>query len=129
VISIGVGGQATKLLTDANAAAATHNPRGHLDTVVTGTHTAKLTGWAVDPDASSSPVTIEVYVDGVLRGRYSTGVPRPDVARAIHSGPNQGFSISLSSIAPGHRTFCVQAVNLKLGTSNPSLGCALRTVS
>jgi L,D-peptidoglycan transpeptidase YkuD (ErfK/YbiS/YcfS/YnhG family) len=129
VISIGVGAQATKLLTDANAAAATHNPRGHLDTVVTGHGTAKLVGWAADPDSSTSPVTIEVYFDGILRGRFSTGVSRPDVAAAGHAGPNQGFSISFSSLPAGKRTICVHAVNLKLGTSNPSLGCAVRTVT
>ncbi|MEO6702788.1 MAG: L,D-transpeptidase family protein [Jatrophihabitantaceae bacterium] len=128
-ISIGVGAQATKLITDTNAAAATYNPRGHLDSVSTGHASAKLVGWAVDPDAKTSPVTIEVYFDGVLRGRFSTSVPRPDVAAAQHAGPNQGFSISFSTVAPGNRTICVHAVNLKLGTANPSLGCVLRKVT
>ena len=107
VISIGVGAQATKLITDADNAAATHNPRGHLDSVSTGHGTAKVVGWAADPDSPSSALQVSVYFDHQFRGRYSTGVARPDVAAAIHAGPNQGFSISFGTVAAGVRTICV----------------------
>lgn len=129
VISIGVGAQATKLITDANNAAATHNPRGHLDSVSTGHGTAKVVGWAADPDSPSSPLQISVYFDNQFRGRYSTGVARPDVATALHTGPNQGFSITFGTVAAGVRTICAYAINIRLGTTNPLLGCLTRTVS
>jgi L,D-peptidoglycan transpeptidase YkuD (ErfK/YbiS/YcfS/YnhG family) len=129
VISIGVGAQATKLITDANNAAAAHNPRGHLDSVSTGHGTAKVVGWAADPDSPSSALQISVYFDNQFRGRYSTGVARPDVATALHTGPNQGFSINFGTVAAGVRTICAYAINLRLGTTNPLLGCLTRTVS
>ncbi|HEX4728939.1 MAG TPA: hypothetical protein VH298_14140 [Jatrophihabitans sp.] len=129
VISIGVGAQATKLITDANNAAATHNPSGHLDSVTTGHGTAKVVGWAADPDSPSSALQISIYFDNQFRGRYSTGVARPDVAAAVHAGPNQGFSINFGTVAAGVRTICAYAINIKLGTSNPLLGCLTRKVS
>ena len=129
VISIGVGAQATKLITDADNAAAARNPRGHLDSVTTGHATAKLVGWAVDPDSPASALQVSVYFDHQFRGRFSTGVPRPDVAAALHAGPNQGFSISFGTVAAGVRTICVYAINIRLGTANPLLGCLTRTVS
>jgi L,D-peptidoglycan transpeptidase YkuD (ErfK/YbiS/YcfS/YnhG family) len=129
VISIGVGSQAAKLITDADNAAATHNPRGHLDSVSTGPGTAKVVGWAADPDSPSSALQISVYFDNQFRGRYSTGVARPDVAAAVHAGPNQGFSISFGTVAAGVRTICAYAINIRLGTTNPLLGCLTRTVS
>jgi L,D-peptidoglycan transpeptidase YkuD (ErfK/YbiS/YcfS/YnhG family) len=129
VISIGVGSQATKLITDADNAAAAHNPRGHLDSVTTGHASAKIVGWAADPDSLSSPLQVSVYFDHQFRGRFSTGVARPDVAAAIHAGPNQGYSISFNTVAAGIRTICVYAINIRLGTANPLLGCLVRHVS
>ncbi len=129
VISIGVGADATRLVDDQNRAAATHNPRGHLDSVTISGRTAKVTGWAADPDTSANPLEVSVYFDGEFRGHYYTGVARPDVAAAVHTGPKQGFSITFPTVTPGHRTICVYAINVKLGTANPSLGCAVRTVS
>jgi L,D-peptidoglycan transpeptidase YkuD (ErfK/YbiS/YcfS/YnhG family) len=128
VISIGVGSQATKLLTDAHNAAAAHNPRGHLDSVTTGHGSAKVVGWAADPDSPASPLQVSVYFDNQFRGRYFTGVARPDVAAIAHTGPNQGYSISFGSVAAGKRRICVYAINIKLGTANPSLGCLSVTV-
>jgi L,D-peptidoglycan transpeptidase YkuD (ErfK/YbiS/YcfS/YnhG family) len=129
VISIGVGAAALRPVSDANKAAAAHNPRGHLDSVTISGRTAKVTGWAADPDSAANPLQVSVYFDGKFRGHYYTGVARPDVAAAIHTGPKQGFSINFPTVAPGRRTICVYALNIKLGTANPSLGCAVRTVS
>ena len=53
VISIGVGSQATSIITQANAAAAKHNPQGHLDSVTGGRGTVRAVGWAADPDSPS----------------------------------------------------------------------------
>ncbi len=126
VISIGVGSQATAPITSANAAA--HNPMGYLDAVNISGRTAKVVGWAADPDGTSSQLQIEVYFNGVLRGRTTTGVARPDVAKAKHVGPNQGYSLDFATVTPGRRTICVNAVNIKLGTGNTQLGCLTVTV-
>jgi L,D-peptidoglycan transpeptidase YkuD (ErfK/YbiS/YcfS/YnhG family) len=129
VISIGVGSQATSIITAANAAAALHNPKGHLDSVTGGRGSVRANGWAADPDLPSNPVNVDFYLDGRMRGRFSTGVARPDVAAAMHVGPRQGFDFAVSGVAPGSHTVCVYALNLRLGTGNPRLGCRTVTVS
>ncbi len=128
VISIGVGSAATRLVDNQNAAAARYNPRGHLDSVTVSGRTAQLTGWAVDPEGPSSKLPVDIYVDNVFRGRFSTGTPRPDVARVIRAGPNQGFVAAVTGLAPGTHKFCAYAINIGLGTTNPSLGCLAATV-
>ncbi|MEO6502132.1 MAG: L,D-transpeptidase family protein [Jatrophihabitantaceae bacterium] len=129
VISIGVGSQATSIITRANAAAALHNPKGYLDSAAGGRGSVRATGWAADPDLPSYPVKVDVYIDGRMRGRFSTGVARPDVAAAVHVGPDQGFAVTVGSVARGAHTVCVYALNLRLGTGNPRLGCRTVTVS
>lgn len=129
VISIGVGSQATSIISQANAAAALHNPKGYLDSVAGGKGSLRAVGWAADPDLPSYPLHVDVYIDGRMRGRFSTGVARPDVASAMHVGPNQGFSATVTSVARGAHTVCVYALNLRLGTGNPRLGCRAVTVS
>ncbi|HEY0168803.1 MAG TPA: L,D-transpeptidase family protein [Jatrophihabitans sp.] len=129
VISIGVGSQATSIITKANAAAALHNPKGYLDSAAGGRGSVRATGWAADPDLPSNPVNIDVYLDGRMRGRFSTGVARPDVAAAMRVGPNSGFALTVGSVARGTHTLCVYALNLRLGTGNPRLGCRTVTVS
>ncbi|MEO7261953.1 MAG: hypothetical protein ABI047_11975 [Jatrophihabitantaceae bacterium] len=64
-----------------------------------------------------------------MRGRFSTGVARPDVAAAMRVGPNQGFAFTVGSVARGAHTVCVYVLNLRLGTGNPRLGCRTVTVS
>jgi L,D-peptidoglycan transpeptidase YkuD (ErfK/YbiS/YcfS/YnhG family) len=129
VISIGVGSQATSIISQANAAAALHNPKGYLDSVTGGRGTVRVTGWSFDPDLPSYPLHVDAYVDGRMRGRFSTGVARPDVARAKHAGPNSGFAFSIASLPAGRHTVCVYGLNLRLGTGNPKLGCKAVTVS
>jgi L,D-peptidoglycan transpeptidase YkuD (ErfK/YbiS/YcfS/YnhG family) len=123
VISIGVGSQATSIITQANAAAAKHNPQGHLDSVTGGRGTVRAVGWAADPDSPSGRVTIDLYVDGRLAGRYGTGRYRPDVAAARPFGTWQGFDFLLTGVPHGWHTVCVYAINISLGTGNPRLGC------
>jgi len=129
VIAIGVGSQATGLITQANAAAALHNPRGFLDSVTGGRGSVRAVGWAADPDLPAYRLNIDVYIDGRMRGRFGTGVARPDVAAAVHAGPNQGFAFPVTGVPTGRHTVCVYALNLRLGTGNPRLGCKAVTVS
>jgi L,D-peptidoglycan transpeptidase YkuD (ErfK/YbiS/YcfS/YnhG family) len=123
VISMGVGSQATNIITQANAAAAKHNPQGHLDSVTGGRGTVRAVGWAADPDSPSGRVTIDLYIDGRLAGRYGTGRYRPDVAAARPFGTWQGFDFTLTGVINGWHRVCVYAHNISLGTGNPRLGC------
>jgi len=128
VISIGVGSAATAIITNANAAAARHNPFGHVDSVTGGAGTVRAVGWAADPDNTSAPLNIDVYIDNRMRGRYRTGVARPDVAAARHTGPDQGYAITVSGVSAGQHTVCVYALNISTGTANTKfLPCATVT--
>jgi L,D-peptidoglycan transpeptidase YkuD (ErfK/YbiS/YcfS/YnhG family) len=123
VISMGVGSQATSIISQANAAAAKHNPQGHLDSVTGGRGTVHAVGWAADPDSPSARLNIDIYIDGRAAGRYSTGVYRPDVAAARPFGAYQGFDFTLTGVVNGWHTVCVYALNISYGTGNPRLGC------
>jgi L,D-peptidoglycan transpeptidase YkuD (ErfK/YbiS/YcfS/YnhG family) len=125
VISIGVGSAATDIVTKANAAAAAHNPIGHLDSAMGGVGTAKVAGWAADPDNRAARLSVDVYLDNRMRGRYTTGVARPDVAATAHTGPNAGFAFTLTGIAAGQHKLCVYGLNIGLGTGNTAYSCRI----
>jgi L,D-peptidoglycan transpeptidase YkuD (ErfK/YbiS/YcfS/YnhG family) len=121
VISIGVGSAATSYITAINGAAHTHNPKGNFDAATAaGPGKMRVQGWAADPDNMSQHIGVVVYANNRYVATLWTGVPRPDVARAIHAGPNQGFD-SVLPIAPGRYTVCVVIHNIGWGTANPTL--------
>jgi hypothetical protein len=101
-----------------------NNPFGHFDTAraIPGRRVA-LAGWAVDPNNRSAPLKIAVYYDGRGLGWFSSPVVRPDVARAVRSGPMQGYRIT-ATLPPGRHTVCTYAINIGPGSVNPRLGCA-----
>ena len=128
VILIGVGAAATARITRADAAAATHDPVGALSSVTGGAATARMVGWAYDPDARTTPLVIDVYLDGSLRGRFTrSSAARPDIAAAKHVGPDQGYDATLAKLPAGPHTICVTARNVGAG-ANVSLGCRAVTV-
>ena len=123
IISIGVGAAANTPISAAYTAALAHNPFGYLDSATAvGAGNVALRGWAADPDNRSARLAIHVYADGRIAGVYSTGVPRPDVARIMHTGPDQGYAITLH-LGIGQHTVCSYAINIAAGTVNPQLGC------
>jgi len=130
LISIGVGAQATARITAANAMAAAHNPRGVLDVATAaGAGTARVAGWAFDPDNASVRLSVEVFLDRRRLAVITLGVARPDVSqvyKAYRVGPAQGFDRTLA-VPAGRHELCVYADNIGIGTANPNLGC--RTVS
>jgi L,D-peptidoglycan transpeptidase YkuD (ErfK/YbiS/YcfS/YnhG family) len=130
VISIGVGSAATAIITNANAAAAKHNPIGHVDSVTGGAGNVRTVGWTADPDNTSARLYVDVYVDNRMRGRYTTGVARPDVAAKLHTGPNQGYAITVTGVPAGRHLVCVYALNIGSGTGNTKfLPCSTVTSS
>jgi hypothetical protein len=108
------------------------DPIGSLE--LTGSPTAgqlRVKGWALDPDAPTEALAINVVVGGregqkgvetFELGQVATQ-ERPDVA-ASHklAGPLHGFDNTLVTVKSGPEPVCVYAVNLALG-GNRLLGC------
>lgn len=81
-----------------------------------------VTGWAVDPDTTSS-IDVHVYVDS--QGHVvPTNMSMPDIATLLPAyGDRHGFNTALGA-APGLRTVCAYAINVGDGAGyNPKLGC------
>ncbi len=100
----------------------TGNPFGALDTAVPGPGSISLTGWAIDPD-STSTVAVHVYLDGVFDGAFVANALRSDVGVAFPGyGSMHGYA--LTALAPvGAHTVCVYGINQGPGNDNPALGC------
>jgi hypothetical protein len=99
------------------------NPIGNLESATPGFGSARLSGWALDPDALG-PVDVHIYVDGVGRGAFRAESPRTDVGAAYpFHGDLHGIDVNLTGLAPGTRRVCVYAINVGPGTTNPLVGC------
>jgi hypothetical protein len=103
------------------------SPLGNIDSATANLTTARLQGWAFDPE-TAAPITIHVYQNatyengGAWVGAYTANTSRPDVAAAYPSyGANHGFSIA-ANVKPGKTVFCLYALNVGAG-SNRLLGC------
>jgi Domain of unknown function (DUF1906) len=91
----------------------------------------RVKGWALDPDAPTEALSIDVYVGGREGQKgveeYELGQvanqERTDVA-ASHklAGPNHGFDSTIVTTKSGPEPVCVYAVNVALG-GNRLLGC------
>lgn len=103
-------------------------PKGAVDALTAQPGLISLRGWAFDPDTPAATVTVRVYSDGVYAGALSAGQSRPDVATAYAVGTEHGFSGTVP-VAPGSHVVCVYAINVGLGITNPTLGCAELTVA
>ncbi|MFT4050871.1 MAG: hypothetical protein QM677_01325 [Microbacterium sp.] len=100
-------------------------PIGSLDAVTVSAGTLQVSGWAIDPDTTSS-IKVHVYVDGV--GTVTTANrARADVAAAYPGyGSAHGFSLS-TAISSGTHTVCAYGINTGSG-GNTTLGCKTVTV-
>jgi len=124
IASLAVLGGATAV---AQAATVPGSPVGYLDSAVASGSTGILVkGWAADPDDLSLPLTVQTTLDGAASGAALTAVSRPDVVKAIGTGPTPGFAMTLAA-DPGSHTVCVTAVNVAAG-GNTALGCRQVTV-
>jgi hypothetical protein len=113
------------------------DPIGALE--VTGSPAAgqvRVAGWALDPDAPTEALSINVYVGGREGQKgvetYELGpianLSRADVA-ASHklAGPSHGFDTNIVTVKSGPEPICVYAVNVALG-GNRLLGCKTTTI-
>ena len=97
------------------------DPMGKLQAVTAANNTVTVTGWAVDPDVASSPITVRIY--GAGWSQYVTANTASADANAAFSGAgaNHGFSAQLYA-SVGQQNVCVDVANQGQG-SHISLGC------
>ncbi|GEA89977.1 fibronectin type III domain-containing protein [Cellulomonas cellasea] len=99
-----------------------HPMIANIESVAVTGNQVTYTGWALDPDYAG-PVRLDVQVDRGFGGGLSTGIPRPDVARAYPGTGNlQGFSQKFTA-GPGTHELCV------LGPGDQRLSCRTFTVA
>jgi SpoIID/LytB domain protein len=103
-------------------------PVGDLNSATVSGASARLVGWALDPDTADS-IPVHVYVDGRLAKVATANVSRPDVGRAFPAhGSRHGFDVTVG-LATGRHTVCVYGIDVAGGQRNPQLRCAAVTVT
>jgi len=83
-----------------------------------------VTGWAVDPNALGTPLTIVFNLNGNRFSSVASSVYRGDINSAFHASGNHGFSKTLA-LPDGTNQVCVHALNVGPGQET-RIGC--RTV-
>jgi hypothetical protein len=98
--------------------------------------TVRVKGWALDPDAPTETLSINVVVGGregqkgveTFELGQVANLPRIDVAGSHRiAGPYHGFDTRFVTIKSGPEPICVYAVNVVLG-GNRLLGCKTTTI-
>jgi hypothetical protein len=102
-------------------------PRGVVDTISENT----IYGWAQDPDAPTTAIPVDIYIDGVYNKTTTANVNRPDLTSAIGSA-NHGFSVTLPEMTFGTHRIDVYAsesqgnvstlIGAKTVTNRPPVG-------
>jgi hypothetical protein len=91
----------------------------------------RVKGWALDPDAPTEPLAINVIVGGregqkgveTFELGQIANQERTDVAAShVLAGPSHGFDNTFTTIKSGPEPICVYALNVALG-GNRLLGC------
>jgi len=115
----------------AGTASSNDDPRGSFDSVSSpAPGQVQISGWAFDPSAPKSPVSISAYLGGKLdegASAYELGPiatqERTDLfALFPRAGGAHGFEISFPVVGSGRQRLCVYAVDVGPG-SDKLLGC------
>jgi hypothetical protein len=123
-MNLGVGTVNTKL--GCRTVTMTSNPVGAFEAVAQQAGGFQATGYALDPDVTSS-ISVRMFVDGVYVATNVATTPRPDLlAKYPGYGQNHGFVINTPTLAGTHE-LCAYAMNVAAGAVSTKLGC--RTVS
>jgi hypothetical protein len=127
-INTGPGANSTLGCRSVTVAASAWNPFGNFDGVKVGNGVVLVGGWAIDPDAWTSPVRVQFLVDERPAGTVTGGRPRADVGR-VHpdAGAAHGFGAYLVMGRGTHRV-CAIGLNVGQGTAGSNLGCRSITV-
>jgi hypothetical protein len=106
-------------------------PIGNLDDV---TSSGVVSGWALDPDAPTSPISVHLYLDSpsgqsAFIGLTSANVSRTDVNQVTGYPGDHGFSFQLpSGILTGNHTIYAYGID-SAGGPNPLLSGAPKAVT
>jgi hypothetical protein len=111
------------------------NPRGSFDVVASpAPGQVQISGWAIDPNAPTTPVSITAYLGGKIDEGGASGYELGPIATQERSdllalfpraGAAHGFDSSFPVVGSGKQRLCVYALNIGAGTDK-LLGC--RTV-
>ncbi|MEV7874831.1 hypothetical protein [Microbacterium sp. NPDC089188] len=94
-------------------------PLGYIDGIDVAGTTARVSGWAIDPDTKKS-IPVHIYVGSAGRA-FTADDKRSDVGEAYPAyGSNHGFS-EVVDLPAGNTTVCVYAINTS--GDNTTLGC------
>lgn len=98
------------------------SPVGQFDGLSTGPGTVTAHGWALDPEAGTGPILVQMYLDGRTQTVGRADQPRPDVGAAFPAaGNDHGYSVTMEA-TPGRHDVCLYAINVGPGSST-LLGC------
>jgi Domain of unknown function (DUF1906) len=111
------------------------NPRGSFDVVSSpAPGQVQISGWAFDPNAPTTPVSIAAYLGGKIDEGGASGYELGPIATQERSdllalfpraGASHGFDSSFPVVGSGRQRLCVYALNVGPG-ADKLLGC--RTV-
>jgi hypothetical protein len=91
-------------------------PIGSVDSVVPTAGGAVVSGWAFDTDQPTSPIDVDIRVDGTTVATATASLARPDVAQVYPwAGGNHGYSRTVAA-SPGTHTVTVVARNVGPGS-------------
>lgn len=94
-------------------------PIGYIDGIDVAGTTARVRGWAIDPDTKKS-IPVHIYVGGAGRA-FTADDKRTDVAKAYPAyGDKHGFA-EVVDLPAGNSNVCVYAINTS--GDNTTLGC------
>ena len=101
------------------------DPRGALDAVNVVARSATASGWALDDDAPTVSIRVEISVDGRVAWSGTADTSRPDIdVVAPGAGEHHGYVASFS-VPPGPHQVCAAAINVGPGLNNTQLGCTV----
>ena len=80
-----------------------------------------IRGWAYDPNASSSPIRVNIYINRNKIADILADLPRADLYNTVKS-INHGFKYFIGGLADGNYKIKVYAINTPAGTNPQLLG-------
>ncbi|MFM7034768.1 MAG: S8 family peptidase [Planctomycetia bacterium] len=106
----GPSGESLAIFSAANWTTANRLPIGAIETATP----LVVRGWAVDPNAVSQPITVQLWVDGRLVGTVLAASPRDDLVPA-YGNPNHGYSLAMPALPVGNHIVDVKAFDPETG--------------
>ena len=104
-----------------------YGPRGALETLATQPGHLVVSGWVIDWDEPTDPVTVNVLIDSTTTKLIANKFRKDIATSRPAAGGNHGFAATLP-LAQGTHQICVTAVNIGYGSNN-SLGCKSITLN